>query len=369
MTKPRSSREETAELSHSFLQDLTDDERRELFRAANFAWESVQGEEPWREVRQPQRGQHQQPAKISTKQSDAEIRKEQDTTWELARLRVQTTALAAENDVLRQGAQELSQKLRTVETATQDDAQKQQLRVRQAEEIAAARTADLEEQSERQRRVLAELALAAETLAKDNVLLTSEVMSLRDTGKRTERHAEDLEDRVHKLQELYVVGLEAAAVDEQSKKLPVKFWEELATPEVLALSRPPAEWPVPRAAPPSLPNRCTAVGCREQLGRLQQATRENEALAQENKSLQAQLDELQGAHGELLRLSSAERKLASSNVAQQQAQLVGALRRIQWLVEQQKVPVLTALRATPDAKLSSLPPCVQLPMPNSRPYR
>ena len=48
---------------------------------------------------------------LDTVQSEPEIRKEQDTTWQLARLKVQVTSLAMENDRLRKTSQELTQQL------------------------------------------------------------------------------------------------------------------------------------------------------------------------------------------------------------------------------------------------------------------
>jgi hypothetical protein len=78
----------------------------------------------------------------------------QDTTWELARLRVQVTALAAENDQLRSNAQGLAQQLCEVKTAARQQLRDATLQCRQTEQAAALRTACVEEQSERQRRVL-----------------------------------------------------------------------------------------------------------------------------------------------------------------------------------------------------------------------
>ena len=51
----------------------------------------------------------------------------------------------------------------------------------------AVRAAELEDQCERQRRMLQELAVASEALAKDNVLLSTELVSVRDRGDDAER--------------------------------------------------------------------------------------------------------------------------------------------------------------------------------------
>lgn len=54
--------------------------------------------------------------------------------------------------------------------------------------------------SHRARVLQAELAAAAETMANDNVLLTGEVMSLRESAKLAQSHSAALEERVRKLQ-------------------------------------------------------------------------------------------------------------------------------------------------------------------------
>jgi hypothetical protein len=64
------------------------------------------------------------------------------------------TALAAENDQLRSNAQGLALQLCEAKTVARSQLGDATLKCRQTEEAAALRTASMEEQSERQRRVL-----------------------------------------------------------------------------------------------------------------------------------------------------------------------------------------------------------------------
>ena len=54
--------------------------------------------------------------------------------------------------------------------------------------------------------MLQELAVASEALAKDNVLLSTELVSVRDRGDDAERHAAELTERLRSAQRLYLAG-------------------------------------------------------------------------------------------------------------------------------------------------------------------
>ena len=66
--------------------------------------------------------------------------------------------------------------------------------------------AELEDQCDRQRRMLQELAVASEALAKDNVLLSSELVALRDRGEEAEAKVALLTERLTSAQKLYLAG-------------------------------------------------------------------------------------------------------------------------------------------------------------------
>jgi hypothetical protein len=73
-------------------------------------------------------------------------------------------------------------------------------------------------------------------------------------------------------QELYTTGVETVqdSNDYEAARLPVRFWDKLATPEVLALSRPPTDFPL------SVPD--TAPQPWEQVREFQRVREENQAL-------------------------------------------------------------------------------------------
>lgn len=207
----------------------------------------------------------------------------------------------------------------------------------------------------------AELAAAAETMANDNVLLTGEVMSLRESAKLADGHSTALEERVRKLQELYTTGVDAIQESEEhaAGRLPVRFWDQLATAEVLARSRPPTDFPLPalNAAPQPW----------EQVREFQRVREDNQALEGEVrrpvrlrstvvsapsmlltiaddwdgasvqlKDASRKLREARQAHAVVVDKAIADKRTAREALNHQQSQLVGSLRRIQWLVEQQK---------------------------------
>ena len=77
------------------------------------------------------------------------------------------------------------------------------------------------------------------------------------------------------MQELYTTGVEAVqdSNEHEAARLPVKFWDQLATPEVLALSRPPTDFPLP--APDAAPQPW------EQVREFQRVREDNQALQSE----------------------------------------------------------------------------------------
>ena len=112
----------------------------------------------------------------------------------------------------------------------------------------AAQVARLEEQCARQRRMLRELAVASEALAKDNVLLSSELVALRDRGDEAESLAETLSERLRAARKLYLANQKSLARAEETRvSLPDGRWEkkldQLLTADVLARSKPPPAFP------------------------------------------------------------------------------------------------------------------------------
>ncbi|KAK9830254.1 hypothetical protein WJX72_010592 [[Myrmecia] bisecta] len=194
-------------------------------------------------------------------------------------------------------------------------------------EIAAARVAELEDQTERQRRALSELAVAAEELANDNVALSAEVLQLRDEKKGSREAMAALEDRVVNLQELYLRGLEAASLAPPAsarEALQQRALDELATPEILAASRPPRDFPLPEG-PPS-----TAIV--PALHEIEALRRERDMLIAQVKALGERTAQLDTENGDLVQQCAAQKRAVHEASTLGQNRLVGAMRRIQYLV-------------------------------------
>ena len=277
--------------------------------------------------------------------------------FEVERLRVQATSLAAENDGMR-GQMDA---MRRVFAESEGSFVLQSHELDRLREKAlgegATRAAELEDQCDRQRRMLQELAVASEALAKDNVLLSSELVAVRDRGEEAESKVSVLTERLTSAQRLYLAGqrslerveeMHSTARDTQRERR----LEELLTPEILTKSRPPTSYPIPDSIPlamiPRLDNRIAggSLGAGSMGGTGSQKAipgglfQERQKLHEQVTSLRRHLDKATRRVGELederskVATGAAEARkgvFALSN--RQQQQLTGALRRLQWLVE------------------------------------
>ena len=170
---------------------------------------------------------------------------------EVERLRVQSASLAAENDGMR--AKMDAMRRERAESEGSFALQTHELDRLRARAVGdgAARAAELEDRCERQRRMLQDLAQASEALAKDNVLLSSELVSARDERDEQERVARQTAERLGSAQRLYLAGQRSLErVEDVRAARSDRRWEKkldaLLTPEVLAKSRPPASSPPTR---------------------------------------------------------------------------------------------------------------------------
>jgi uncharacterized membrane protein YgcG len=283
-------------------------------------------------------------------------------------LRVQAVSLAAEND----GMRAQMDAMRRVYAESEGSFVLQSHELDRLREKAlgegAERAAELEDQCDRQRRMLQELAVASEALAKDNVLLSSELVALRDRGEEAESKVGLLTERLVSAQKLYLAGqrsLERA--EEMHSTSRDTQWErrleELLTPEILTKSRPPASYPMPDSVPlamiPRLDNNAYNGGRGGAAGSMGSGGgggggvggggqkvipgglfQERQKLQEQVTSLKRLLDKASRRVGELedektkMLFSAAEsRKGVTALSTRQQQQLTGALRRLQWLVE------------------------------------
>ena len=104
--------------------------------------------------------------------------REESEHWELVRLRVEASTLGAENESLKAQAKELQEQLLVQEAARRSETRDLAGSKRAVSEGAARRVAELEVLVERQRAALHDLVVASDSLASDNLLLSSEVVTL-----------------------------------------------------------------------------------------------------------------------------------------------------------------------------------------------
>ena len=289
--------------------------------------------------------------------------KEATLRFELERVRAQNATLLAENDGLRVRLEDARRRF----TATEGDFVLQSHELDRARERAvgegARRVAELEDRCDRQRRTLQELAVASEALAKDNVALSNELVALRDSNEENEGKVRELTTRLSSAQRLYLAGQKSLERAEELREATAggseleRKLDALLTPEMLARSRPPPSYPAPLALGPVDASSSSGVGG---VGGGHDGVQGGgggggggqripgslisyrQKVAEENSKLRARLEkserrvvelgaESREANGALAEL----RKATAASSRRHNAQLTGALRRLQWLVERQ----------------------------------
>lgn len=178
----------------------------------------------------------------------------------------------------------------------------------------------------------------ADAVARDNAS-QRQVLALKQQVKRlTARIARD-QETASTTADLCMVQNKAPAAQTQKEraeqiiaepkpragnKASRPLWQNLATQEVLEASRPPEDFPIP--------------------ARHRGLITEVEALQSRVKELQASLNAVQGENDKLRRINDGHQRHghrqlqeAREQIRQQEPQLNGAMRRINWLVEQKKV--------------------------------
>ena len=277
-------------------------------------------------------------------------------------MRAQNATLFAENDGLRARLEDARRRF----TATEGDFVLQSHELDRARERAvgegARRVAELEDRCDRQRRTLQELAVASEALAKDNVALSNELVALRDSNEENERKVRELTARLSSAQRLYLAGQKSLERAEELREATAggseleRKLDALLTPEMLARSRPPPSYPAPLALGPVDASSSSGVGGVGGHDGVQgggggggggqripgSLISDRQRVAEENSKLKARLEkaerrvvelgaESREANGALAEL----RKATAASSRRHNAQLTGALRRLQWLVERQ----------------------------------
>ena len=301
-------------------------------------------------------------------------KRESALRFEVERWRARAEALTEENETFRASVE--TARRRNADAEGHFALQSRELDRLRAQAVGegAARAARLEEQCERQRRMLRELAVASEALAKDNVLLSSELVALRDRGDEAESLAETLSERLRSARKLYLANQKSLARAEETRaSLPDGRWEkklnELLTADVLARSKPPPAFPA--EAPTRAPLVAVAAASEAFLLDEKNASfgvaksvpgslvQERRKLHEENAALRKSLAKTQSLVTELREqkvLTGAElaaaRRDSGAKARTLQAQLAGAARRLRWLVE--RVDALEASAREKDAYAASL---------------
>ena len=180
---------------------------------------------------------------------------------------------------------------------------------------------------------------------------------MRDTNETNETRVVELTERLSAAQRLYLAGQKSLERAEELREATngggalERKLDALLTPEMLARSRPPPSYPVPHALPLHPGGDASGRAGGHAGGTHGDAAHgraagalisDRQKLAEENSRLKAKLDrsdrrvmelsaESREANGALAEL----RKATASNARRHNAQLTGALRRLQWLVERQ----------------------------------
>ena len=275
---------------------------------------------------------------------------------EVARLRVQSAALAAENDQLRHQANAAEKDAEQARRASEAQASEAATYDGVAVEAAAnagrlaaaeAREARLRERTTRQKRALGKLAAAAADVAGERDRVAKELVLAKQAALEANERAGRLERRLNAVQELYLnQGAAAAsgggggahAIGDGVPALERAL--HLLTPELLAASAPPADFP-------SRPSDLGAMPLKQRNGAATDAPtavlrrREKQlimALKEKEKEVRALQEQVavlerdrERAHSATTRGVRERRELETTYTTR----LAGAARRIRWLLERE----------------------------------
>eukprot|EP01112_Ceratiomyxa_fruticulosa_P015498 TRINITY_DN4555_c0_g2_i1.p1 TRINITY_DN4555_c0_g2~~TRINITY_DN4555_c0_g2_i1.p1 ORF type:complete len:798 (-),score=264.64 TRINITY_DN4555_c0_g2_i1:118-2511(-) len=174
------------------------------------------------------------------------------------------------------------------------------------------------------------LCTKIEELAERCMKLEVDLKEAKESSESEKNRADTLEQNTSVLRELVVNGQALIQSGRKRSYAEQKLWEKLATPEVLAASQPPRSFPVQMGA--SEYSRSTNASSLE----LEKTTNQLRKSQSEVKQLTARIVRLEEDNRDLLDRSRATIQEARASESRQEVQLAGAVRRIQWLLEQQK---------------------------------
>ena len=115
-------------------------------------------------------------------------------------MQVRCASLAAENDSLRMTLKEAADTNTSLQSSLDRAENAMKKRAQSAEKATLTGIAEMELQVDKYKQMLHELAASAEVLSKDNVVLSTEVMQLRERCAAEREQGSALEGRVGQLQ-------------------------------------------------------------------------------------------------------------------------------------------------------------------------
>eukprot|EP00803_Ostreobium_quekettii_P003670 evm.model.scf_66EXC.13 EVM.evm.TU.scf_66EXC.13 scf_66EXC:119393-124551(+) len=255
----------------------------------------------------------------------------EESIWEFARAQERAACLATQNDLMRKQIKRLLgvvSELQCKVAVTEEFCASRQNCTQAA---AAHRVARLEERAERQASTLEEVAEASEALASDNARMSSEIIQMKGERELHREKVDRLERRMADLQELYVRGLEECSASDSPTvrdAIRQRCLDELATEEVLATSRPPRHFPIPEPA--------ALAKIKPALNEIAALRQQRDRLQQRESRLSQQVSVLQVANHDLSRQAATSRHTARQGASENQARMLGMVRRLKYLTQQMK---------------------------------
>jgi hypothetical protein len=187
----------------------------------------------------------------------------------------------------------------------------------------------LEESRSEGRSVASRLTEEVEKLLDRNMELAVELAAVKEEKDAQWQRNNSLEESTTVLRELVLRGYEGQQRMDKRAWAEKNKMEQLATAEVLAASQPPADFPIPHLPTGGRPTSGMMSG--EVEGLRAQLFKERE----ESRLLQSKCRALQSKHDTLSASHLSLAKHSKHTLTSMQKQLMGCLRRIRWLLDQQ----------------------------------
>jgi len=198
--------------------------------------------------------------------------------------------------------------------------------LREAKEMQDQMIGEYEEQIEELNEKINNMSEHIDKITKENLALKREVSYNQRTNHESQGKAGDLEKNMGNLRDL-VINL--VSENNKSKKREVwekNFWQSINAHQLLFDSEPPEDYPIQKL---SNPVPCT-------MDEWNRVNIQNRKLTEELKNLQKRLDQAENHRDDLFRNRNDLSREATSENTKLKKQLLGSVRRIQYLVEEKQ---------------------------------